>query len=132
LTLANTWDKNWPHIRNRVEDKLGKEATSLIHRARLLCDRNSLPQELEFLTTIFKDNGYSQQQINHAMKPATQTDKDEDKPTSTAYLPYTQTIFGRLSRMLAKYNIKSIALPPKKIAGYLPPYKCGGLPNSPS
>jgi hypothetical protein len=26
LTLANTWDKNWPHIRKSVEDKLGKEA----------------------------------------------------------------------------------------------------------
>jgi hypothetical protein len=24
--------------------------------------------------------------------------------------------------MLAKFNIKIVALPPKKIAGYLPPY----------
>jgi hypothetical protein len=36
---------------------------SLIHRAKALCDQDSLPQELEFLTTIFKDNGYSPQQI---------------------------------------------------------------------
>jgi hypothetical protein len=35
---------------------------SLIHRAKALCDQDSLPQELEFLTTIFKDNGYSHQQ----------------------------------------------------------------------
>jgi hypothetical protein len=82
-----------------------------------------LPQELDFLNTIFKNNGYSQQQINHALKPTTQTEKEEKKPTSTAFRPYTQTTFGRLSRMLAKYNIKSIALPPKKIACYLPPYK---------
>jgi hypothetical protein len=36
---------------------------SLIHRAETLCDQDSLPQELEFLTTVFKDNGYSSQQI---------------------------------------------------------------------
>jgi hypothetical protein len=35
---------------------------SLIHRANALCDQDSLPQELEYLT-IFKDNGYSPQQI---------------------------------------------------------------------
>ena len=33
--------------------------TSLIHRAKTLCDQDSLPQELEFLTTVFKMNGYS-------------------------------------------------------------------------
>ena len=51
------------------------------------------------------------------------TTKNEDKPISTAYLPYTQTTFGRLSRMLAKHNIKSVALPHRKIASYLPPFK---------
>jgi hypothetical protein len=57
------------------------------------------------------------------MKLATQTIKTDDKPTSTAYLPYTETTFGRLSRMLAKYNIKSVALPPRKKFSYLPPVK---------
>jgi len=57
------------------------------------------------------------------MKPATSTNKTEDKPTSTAYLPYTQTTYGRISRMLAKYNIKSVAIPPKKISNYMPPTK---------
>jgi hypothetical protein len=37
--------------------------TSLVHRATTLCDQDSLPQELEFLTTVFKMNGYSIQQI---------------------------------------------------------------------
>jgi hypothetical protein len=35
-----------------------------------LSDQHFLIQELEFLTTIFKDNGYSPQQIQ-ALKPAT-------------------------------------------------------------
>jgi hypothetical protein len=37
--------------------------TSLIHRATALCDQDSLNQELEFLTIVFKNNGYSTQQI---------------------------------------------------------------------
>jgi hypothetical protein len=57
------------------------------------------------------------------MKPATRTAEDKDKPTSTAYIPYTRTTYGRLSRMLAKHNIKSVALPPRKISSYLPPVK---------
>ena len=80
--------------------------TSLIHRAKALCDEDSITQELEFLTTIFKDNGYSPQQIRWAMKPSARTPKTNDKPTLTAYIPYTQKTYGRLSRMLAKYNIK--------------------------
>ena len=57
------------------------------------------------------------------MKPATRTSKTEDKPISTAYLPYTQTTCGRISRMLPKYNIKSVAIPPRKMSSYMPPTK---------
>jgi len=57
------------------------------------------------------------------MKPSARTPKTNDKPTSTAYTPYTQKTFGRLSRMLAKHNIKSVALPPRKISTYFPPVK---------
>jgi len=57
------------------------------------------------------------------MKPATRTIKTEDKPISTAYLPYTQTTYGRISRMLAEYNIKSVAIPPTKISSYMQPTK---------
>jgi hypothetical protein len=57
------------------------------------------------------------------MEPATRTAKSNDKPTSTAYIPYTQTTYGRLSRMLAKHNIKSVTLPPRKIVSYFSPVK---------
>jgi len=57
------------------------------------------------------------------MEPATWTTKTNDKPTSTAYIPYTQTTYGPLSRILAKHNIKSFALPFRKIFSYLPPVK---------
>ena len=95
--------------------------SSLIHRAKALCDQDSLTQELIFLTTVFKDNAYSHQQIGQAMKPTPRTTKTNDKPVATAILPYTQTTYGRLNRMLSKHNIKSITLPPRKIYSYLPP-----------
>jgi hypothetical protein len=49
--------------------------TSLIHRATAICDQDSLNQELEFLTTLLKNNGNSTQQIRRAMKPPTKADK---------------------------------------------------------
>jgi hypothetical protein len=44
---------------------------SLIHRAEALCDQDSLTQELEFFTIIFKEHGYNPQQIRQAFKPVT-------------------------------------------------------------
>jgi hypothetical protein len=96
--------------------------TSLIHRATAICDQDSTNQELEFLTTMFRNNGYGTQQICRAMKPPTNTTK-MDKPTSMAYIPFMQTTYGRLSRMLTEHNIKCIPLPLKKIFNYLPPIK---------
>jgi len=92
--------------------------TSLIQRARTLCDQDSLPQELEFLTSVLKMNGYKPQQIQRALTSTTHTEDTakDNQPASKTYLPYTQTTYGRLSRMLAKHNIKSVALPHREIA----------------
>jgi hypothetical protein len=97
--------------------------SSLIHRAHALCDQESLSQELDSLTSIFKLNGYNNYQIERAMNPAGQIPAPENKPTATAYIPYINYTYGRLSRMLARYNIKSVAIPHRKIASYLPPVK---------
>ena len=64
-------------------------SASLIHRTKSLFDQDSLTQELEFLIPVFKGNGYSDQQIRKAMEPAARTAKTNDKPTLTAYIPYT-------------------------------------------
>jgi hypothetical protein len=95
---------------------------TLVHRARALCDKDSLHGELEFLKTMFRENGYSSQQIR-ALNPKVQTSKSKDKPTSVALLPHVQTTHSRLSRMLAKHNIKSVGLPPRKISSFLRPVK---------
>jgi len=97
--------------------------SSRVHRAHALCDHESLSQELDFLTTTFKQNGYNDHQIQRAMKPSRQILVPDNKPTATAFIPYTNNTYGRLSRMLAKYNIKSVAISHRKIASYLPSVK---------
>jgi hypothetical protein len=77
-----------------------------VHRARALCDKERLHGELEFIKTTFKENGYSRQQIQRALNLKVRTSKPKDKPISVTLLPYVQTKYGRLSRMLAKRNIK--------------------------
>ena len=60
------------------------------------------------LTNVFKDNEYSPQQIQWALKPATQPTKTNKRFTLIALIPYTQTTCGWLKRMLAKHHIKSV------------------------
>ena len=43
---------------------------TLVHRARAICDKDSLTEELGFLAAIFKENGYSSQQIKRAINPS--------------------------------------------------------------
>jgi hypothetical protein len=61
---------------------------TLVHRARALCDKESLHGELEFLKTTFKENWCSQKQIQCALNPKMRTFKPKDKPTSVTLLPY--------------------------------------------
>jgi hypothetical protein len=44
--------------------------STLMHRARSLCDQESLHSELEFLRTTFRQNGYSDRQIRRAVNPS--------------------------------------------------------------
>jgi hypothetical protein len=45
------------------------------------------------------------------------------KPTSGTLLPYVQTTYSCLSRMVAKHNCKSAGLPSRKISSFLHPVK---------
>jgi hypothetical protein len=54
------------------------------------------------------------------MELATRTTKTNDKPTSSGYIPYTQTTYGHLNRILAEHSTKSVALPPIKIFSCIP------------
>ena len=91
-------------------------------QTKALSNQDFLTQELEFITDIFKDNGYSPQQVRWALKPAIRTAKTNERPTSIEFIPYTLKTQCRFSRMLDKH-IRSVALPPRKIYSYLPPVK---------
>ena len=60
--------------------------TSLIHRARALCDEDSLPQELEFLTAVFKNNGYNHRQIQRAFFPRSVGQQEQRKTDVHCFL----------------------------------------------
>jgi hypothetical protein len=122
-TISNTADRTWYHTTVNPAVCLNFPIQFPDTQSQSSLWPDSLAQELEFLTTVFKDNGYSPQQIRRAMELATRTAKTNDKPTSTAYILYTQTTYGRLSRMLTKHNIKSVVLPPRKLFSYVPPVK---------
>jgi hypothetical protein len=97
--------------------------STLVHRARSLCDQESLHSELEFLRTTFRQNGYSDQQIRRALNKPARVASTPDKPDSIAFLPYVGTTFNLISRLLSRHNIKSVGLPPKRIPGFLRPGK---------
>jgi hypothetical protein len=48
-----------------------------------------------------------------------------EKSTSVVLLPYVQTTYGSLNRLLARHNIKCVALPPRKIPILRRPVKNG-------
>jgi len=60
--------------------------TSLTQRTRTLSDQDSLPQELEFLTSVFKMIGYKPKQIQRALTSTTHTEDTakDNKPASKA------------------------------------------------
>jgi hypothetical protein len=86
--------------------------STLVHRAKALCDRDSLRGELEFLRDTFR-------QIRRAINPPPRVVQSDEKSDSVAFLPYVGMIFNRISRMLARHNIKSVRLPPRKLSGFL-------------
>jgi len=49
------------------------------------------------------------------------TAKTNERHALLAFIPNTKIAHGQLSRMLAKYNITSVSLPPRKIYSYLTP-----------
>jgi hypothetical protein len=73
---------------------------TLIHRARALCDEDSLQAELVLLKDVFKENGYNNQQIHRALNRRPHLPQ-LDEPHSVAFLPVVGNIFNRISRVLA-------------------------------
>jgi hypothetical protein len=75
--------------------------STLIHRARALCDDDSLQTTLVFLRDVSKQNGYNDQEIHRALKRHTHLDQPNNEPNSVAFLPFIETISNGIRRELA-------------------------------
>jgi hypothetical protein len=93
--------------------------STLLHRARALCDVDSLQAESVFLKDVFKRNGYNDRQIHRALNRRPHLPQPDNKLHSVAFLPFVGTLFNRISRVLARHNIKSVGLPHMKLSIFL-------------
>jgi hypothetical protein len=76
-----------------------------------------------FLKDVFRENGYSDQQIHRALDRRPFLPQTDNKPHSVAFLPFVGTVFNHISRVLARHNIKSVGLPHMKLSSLLSPVK---------
>jgi hypothetical protein len=97
--------------------------STLVHRARAICDEDSLQEELSLLKEVFKQNGFSERQINRTLNRLPRARQPDNKPESIAYLPYVGPTFNRINRVLARHNIKSVGLPQQKLSNLHRPVK---------
>jgi hypothetical protein len=99
--------------------------STLIDRATALCDEDegSLQAELVFPRDVFKQNGYNDRQIRRALNHRPHLPLPDNKLHSVAFLPFVGTVFNRISRVLARHNIKSVSLPHMKLSSLLCPVK---------
>jgi hypothetical protein len=61
--------------------------STLVHRARNLCDQDSLHAELVFLRDVFRQKDYNDRQI-HRVNRRPNIIQPDDNPDSVAFLPY--------------------------------------------
>jgi hypothetical protein len=76
-----------------------------------------------FLSDVFRQNGYSDRQINRVLNRRPNISKTDDNPDSVAFLSYVGIIFNHISRVLSRHKIKSVGLPLRKIYSFLRPVK---------
>jgi hypothetical protein len=75
--------------------------STLIHRARALCDEDSLQAELVFLRDVFIQNGYNDRQIHRTLNCHPHLPQRDNEPNTVTFLPFVRTIFNHISRVLA-------------------------------
>jgi hypothetical protein len=97
--------------------------STLIHRAISISDKDNLHKEICHLKKTFIQNGYNHRHIDKALKrafgPTKASTKEKTTSTTRAFIPYVSTISGKISRILRKFDIDTIHLPPAKLKNQL-------------
>jgi hypothetical protein len=64
--------------------------------------------------SFFQQNGYNKNDTRQALHLKQKPKLSDEKPTSIAIIPYQKAITNKISRLLAKYNIKTFHIPRMK------------------
>ncbi|XP_030764983.1 uncharacterized protein LOC115889168 [Sitophilus oryzae] len=105
---------------------------TLANRARRICAKDHIQEELSHLNKAFLANGYNEKEIKAALAPRQRRlDVNEQNNTvNKAFLPYVSQVTDRIGKVLRKHNIKTIYKPTWKIKGCLRPAKDKRVPLS--
>ena len=96
--------------------------STLPHRARAICNQHSLQVDLNTLQSTLRNNRHSQK--NPVYSISTTEDQTAERSTHNNCLPgHAPQHFNCISRMLSKYKIKTVGLPPRKTSWMLHPVK---------
>jgi hypothetical protein len=96
--------------------------STLVHRAKPICNPNSLKQELQLLQDTVLSSGCSKQQILQALNPPKRILPPCRKdPTAVVFMPFVSTTFSHISKVLSKHFIKMVGFPPGKLFRFLWP-----------
>jgi hypothetical protein len=71
-----------------------------------------------FLGDVFRQNGYTNQQIRRALNPLPRVAQLNEKPDSVVFLPNVGPIFNYISRALSQHT-KAMDLSPRRISSFL-------------
>jgi hypothetical protein len=74
----------------------------------------SLEEEIHHLKCIFQWNGYNEDHIRRALHPKRNQKLKDEKPIGIARFPYNKSYSNKISRLLAKFNIRTVHIPQKK------------------
>jgi hypothetical protein len=93
---------------------------TMVHRSIILSDEDHRAEELNTLTEILMKNGYGREEIRKTISRRLRasprpSENDEVDTKKKAYLPYIRGTTDKISRLLSKYDIKTIFRPQQKI-----------------
>jgi hypothetical protein len=84
---------------------------TLARHARTICDTESLHGEIHHLKCIFQRNGYNKDHIRRALHQKQNRKLKDEKRIGIARLPYNKTYCNKISRVLQKFNIRTVHIP---------------------
>jgi hypothetical protein len=99
------------------------------HRAKTVYDAESLHEEINHLKRTFRQNGYSHLEVAWALIPRQRLQRHKKKLANMATIPFQPMISHKISRLLARHDIKPVHIKVKKNINLLRPVKNNLGPN---